>query len=333
MSAPVLSVAMPVRDGARHVGAALDSLAAQTLPGIEVVVVDDGSTDATPEIVAAQARTWAEGAHGRIVLIRQENAGVSAARNRAVAAARADLVGFLDADDLWHPAKAARQVALMRGAPEVALSHTGFRIVDADGRDLLERAVPPAGPLPLARLMRRNVIHTSTVVARADALAAAGGFDATLRGFEDFDLWCRIGALPGAVLHGIPEPLCDYRRHATQATRDWRGMHDGWRVVAGRLAAAHPGPWRAAEPAAWAHQLEYCASLAWNAGDVAEMRALMARALRHDAGAVLGRPDGRVMAGILACSYLPRPAQRAIGRGFVAARRARRAIETRRAAG
>ncbi|MDB2408064.1 glycosyltransferase [Jannaschia sp.] len=321
MTDPVLSVVMPVRDGARHIGAALDSIATQSLPGIEIIVVDDGSTDETAQIVAARAA-----ASDSVHLIQQANAGVSAARNRGIAAARADLVGFLDADDLWHPDKAARQIETLREMPGIVLTYTGFRIVDMDGTDLLERSSPPAGQLPLAQLMHRNVIHTSSVIVRAKALQAAcregACFDAGLRCFEDFDLWCRIAALPGATLYGLSDPLCDYRRHEGQATKDWRAMHEGWRAVAERLAQAHPRDWASAEGPAWAHQLEYCASLAWNAGDVAEMRRLMIRALRFDAGTVMARTDGRIMTGILACSYLPRRMQLVIGRAFVAARRA-----------
>lgn len=325
---PVLSVVIPVYNGERHLPVCLESLWAQSRSDFEIVLVDDGSTDGSGAI-ADRFAARADGPELRIV--RQPNAGVSAARNRGMREARADLVGFLDCDDLWYREKVALQVEAMATNPDIDLCFTGFRIVDDAGHDLLERSVPSAGPMPIAKLMPRNTIHTSTVVARRAALLATGGFDEALATFEDFDLWLRVGALRDPGILALPDCLCDYRRHATQTTKDWHGMHKGWQQVAHRIERDHPELWEPVRAKAWSHNLEYCASLAYNAGDIPQMRELMREALGHATGAILRRPDGVIMTGVMVCSYLPRPVQLVIGYVFKQTRRCKRWVESKRA--
>ena len=125
-SGPALSVVIPVYNGAAFLPACLASLAAQTRHDFEIVLVDDGSTDGSAAIAQAFARQ--DGAPP-LRLIRQDNSGVSAARNRGIAEARAPLIGFLDSDDTWEPQKVARQLAVMEREPGVVLSYTGFGII------------------------------------------------------------------------------------------------------------------------------------------------------------------------------------------------------------
>jgi glycosyltransferase involved in cell wall biosynthesis len=137
------------------------------------------------------------------------------ARNRGIAVAAADLVAFLDGDDLWEPPKLERQLTALRDAPEAALCYTIARYVDAGGRPLPVRR-PPA---PLAgnifpTLVRANRMILSSVVVRRTVLAQAGGFDECLPalGCEDWDLWLRVCRRhPVAV---VPEELTRYRVHA-----------------------------------------------------------------------------------------------------------------------
>src|SRR5579862_3732371 len=113
MSEPVVSVIVPVRDGAQFIGDALDSVRAQTYRQLEIIVVDDGSRDATPHVVESRMAR-----DPRLRLIRQANQGVAAARNRALVDARGEFIAPLDADDLWDPTKIERQVTRIREAGE-----------------------------------------------------------------------------------------------------------------------------------------------------------------------------------------------------------------------
>jgi glycosyltransferase involved in cell wall biosynthesis len=202
-----VSAVIPVYNGARYVRAAIDSALAQTLPDLEIVVVDDGSTDATPEILA--------GYGPRIRVHRQPNGGVAAARNAGVRAARGEYVAFLDADDVWLPEKLARQLPAF-DEDDVALVYSGMTVVDADLRPL--RVVEP--PPPDAVLHNTlcvepvNVPLTMTGVVRRAAFDELGGFDARLSTSADADFVCRL-ALRHRVAR-VAEPLALYRQHGSQ---------------------------------------------------------------------------------------------------------------------
>jgi glycosyltransferase involved in cell wall biosynthesis len=130
---PLVSIVIPVFDGERLIGRTLDSARAQTYEPIEIIVVDDGSTDQSAAIAAAMA------AHDqRIQLIKQENRGVAAARNLGVKIGKGSLIAPLDADDLWHRDKLARQVAVMQASPKVGLVY-GWA-VEIDDNDYV---IPP----------------------------------------------------------------------------------------------------------------------------------------------------------------------------------------------
>ena len=115
-----ISCVIPCYNGERFLGAALDSVIAQTLPPAEIIVVDDGSTDGSTADVAANYGS-------RVTYLRQDNAGPAAARNRGLACARGDFVAFLDADDLWHQDKLARQAVRFEARPELDISVTHLR--------------------------------------------------------------------------------------------------------------------------------------------------------------------------------------------------------------
>lgn len=324
-AAPCLSVIIPAFNAADYIEKALVSITAQTRSDFEVIVVDDGSTDGTSDLV----RGFIGAQNGpEIRLIEQPNTGASSARNLGIRTARSELVGFLDADDLWHPDKVAAHVQLMSRLPNIDLSFSGFCFVDGDGADLFERFCPTEGVVPFAVLIERNIIHTSTVVARRSAVLGAECFDTNMKTYEDYDLWIKIAALRPANIYGVSRCLADYRRHADQTTRDWRAMHEGWQQVVGRLKTIRPKDWGNVERKAWAYQLEYCAALAYNAGLIEEMRQLMRRAWQMDGWALVRRKDPLIMTGIAVISYLPRPMQIPFGWVFMRLRKLIRFVET-----
>jgi len=308
MTGPRLSVVVPLHNGRDYIAAALESLVRQTCRDLEIVVVDDGSTDDGGDLVRRFVEEQA--AHTpAIIVIEQPNRGVAAARNAGVAAAKADLVGFLDADDRWSPAMADAHLAVMAAEPSLALSCSGFNYIDGAGRPLFEGLSPREGTIPLQQLMAHNIIHTSTVVARREVLQACGGFDATLPGFEDYDLWLKIAARSPRAIHAVPHRLADYRRHEGQFNRDWRPMMAGWQRIAARLERDHSDEWADVGRSAWISVYAYCASLAYNAGETDDTRRLMASAWQRGGVRLLLGRDTSIMTGAAISSFLPRPLQ------------------------
>ncbi len=322
-----LSVVMPAFNAEAHIDDALASLFDQTRRDIEILVVDDGSRDSTADrVLAWQGRAPADGPVVR--LIRQDNAGPSAARNRAIEEAHGPLIGFLDADDRWAADKVEKHLELMARHPGTLLSVSGFHFIDETGAPLYEIMLPPGDRLSYAKLLERNAIHTSAVIARKSAIDRAGRFDTGLRTYEDFDLWLRIARQGPDAIRTLREPLTAYRRHSVQATKDWRKMHGGWKTVIARHEACEPAVWRRVRAIAWGHQLEYCASLAYNAGEIAEMRRLIRQCWKKGGLRMVGQYYTLLMTVICLATFLPRPVQRMLGRGFVELRKLNHALST-----
>jgi glycosyltransferase involved in cell wall biosynthesis len=178
------------------------SALAQTAGPAEVVVVDDGSTDDTRDRLAPFA--------GRIKYVRQQNQGVSAARNRGVEEARGEFVAFLDADDVWHPQKWELQFRAFERFPRLGmLGAQPFPWPARTFPALAGADAPPLTPVGWHDLVVKNYLTTSSVVVRREALARAGRFDTGMQGPEDRDLWLRVARLaPIAILE---LPLTGYR--------------------------------------------------------------------------------------------------------------------------
>jgi glycosyltransferase involved in cell wall biosynthesis len=205
-----VTVVVPAHDAEATLGAALASVAVQTAPPDQVVVVDDGSTDATGEV--------ARGAPIEVEVLRTGTpSGPSGARNAGTARAVGEWVAFLDADDVWHPGKLEAQLQAARERP-------GTVIVASDW----VRGSPPTPPgrvgvrvMENRHMLSLNRFQTSTVLVRRDVLSAVGGFDATLDGAEDWDLWLRASAL-GLVVK-LAWPYVGYADLVTSYSKDtWR---------------------------------------------------------------------------------------------------------------
>lgn len=199
---PRVSVIVAARDAASTLPQTLESVAAQDFADWEIVLVDDGSEDATGSIAA--------GFGERLTLLRNEDAaGPAAARNRAVAAAGGELLAFLDADDCWRGDYLSRQVAALDAAgPDVAIAACDATFCGPAGEPLpghwFGRVQRPAH-FGVTELLRENPLHSKTLVRRS-AFAAAGGFSAYLRRAEDYDLWLRM-VEQGAGVIADDEPL------------------------------------------------------------------------------------------------------------------------------
>lgn len=204
---PGVSVIMPAYDVADYIGAAIESVMAQTFTDWELIVIDDGSPDESGAIAASHAAR-----DGRIRVARQSNGGLSAARNHALRLARGELIAILDSDDIWHPSFLAAQVALLQQHPEIdivtgnAWNLGGWR----DGTPW--RAHPDPRPQPsLVEILRDEEAVFIMSVVRRRVFDAVGGFDETLRSNEDYHFWLR-SALAGFRFLRNDQPLGYYRR-------------------------------------------------------------------------------------------------------------------------
>ena len=202
---PSVSVIVAAYNAAETIERAVASVVAQTRHDWELLIVDDGSTDATPRILRRLTR-----ADGRIRAIRlARNSGSAAARNVAWRAARTPWIAVLDADDAWHPNKLAVHLAALEARPAALWSFHGVRYVRS-GEALHDQRPDP--DCALAQEILRSdhyVVHSSVIYARA-ALARLGGFDISLRRSQDWDLFVRLATdCPGAAVI-LPEVLADY---------------------------------------------------------------------------------------------------------------------------
>jgi glycosyltransferase involved in cell wall biosynthesis len=176
---------------------------------LELVVVDDGSTDGTPAVLAA-----VRDPRCRVLTIAA--AGIATALNHGIAAARAPLVARMDADDIALPQRLARQAAFLERHPEVGVLGTGWR-EEGPGGEIVEVEPPPADDAAIRRVLRRrNPIAHPTVVIRRAVGDSVGWYDARLPVVQDYDLWLRL--LPHTRFANLPEPLLVRRFSATMTS-------------------------------------------------------------------------------------------------------------------
>lgn len=204
-SDPLVSVIVTSYNYGRFLSGAIQSALAQTYPNLEIVLVDDGSTDDTPAVAANYADS--------VRYVRQANQGAARARNAGIAATRGPLVAFLDADDQWFPDKIARQVEHLRNHPEVGLVSCHAYACDEEMRvESTVHAAEWASRWMLERLLVRNVVLNPTcALVRREALDLVSGFS-ELKQWEDWDTWLHIAK--SYPLGFVPEPLAKVRRHA-----------------------------------------------------------------------------------------------------------------------
>ena len=209
---PAFSVIMPVFNHADFVRDAIRSVRGQTFHDWELIVVDDGSTDATPEILAEEARRDA-----RIRVARQDNAGPAAARNAAIALSRADWLTYIDSDDVWFPDALASYAAYIAAHPDAGFIYGYRHRMDPDGAITHLPARNQDRPTGTTELFRKMYLSHLCVCYRRRLLDLAGPYDATLRRCEDYELYLRIS------LHTRFEPLGKAtgarRRHRANLSR------------------------------------------------------------------------------------------------------------------
>lgn len=207
-----VSVIIPSYNYGHFIREAIDSLMAQTLRPAEIIVVDDGSTDNTIEVLRAYGDS--------VKIICQENAGAAAARNRGAAIAASDVIAFMDADDIWLPHKLERQMECLRVDPDIGIVSCGFVWVDANGHREIARVTESEEGFVASRMLhfREPVVCTSACMLLPRRLFQQfGGFDESLRTCEDWDFTFRVTRTH--KLRFLPEILWKYRCHGS-------GLHE-----------------------------------------------------------------------------------------------------------
>jgi glycosyltransferase involved in cell wall biosynthesis len=209
VGAPRVSVVLPVRDGARFVDAAVASVLGQSYGGFELVVVDDGSTDRTPELLEAIRDE-------RLRVFRQEPAGLVPALARGLAESRGALIARMDADDVSLPRRIERQLSAFDD-DRVGLVGCGVQAIDEGGRPLGTWLLPAADSALRRRLLLRNPFAHGSVMFRREAVERAGGYRTDYGANEDYDLWRRLAH--DWRLAAVPDVLYRYREHGAAVTK------------------------------------------------------------------------------------------------------------------
>ena len=229
---PAVSIVIPTCNASGTIAETLAAVFAQTQTDFEVIVVNDGSSG-NPACQAALAR-WQD----RIRLLTQPRQGVAAARNLGIVHARARLLAFLDADDVWLPELLERHLSLLRARPEIDMVWSdGWIVGDTPlaGRTFLESSGMRAAPSFLSLMRQACAVLTSSVVVRTSVVRAAGGFDVCRPCGQEFDLWLRI-AHRGAVMAVRTEPLVRRRIRAGAPGNEAGELRCAIAVLRGALA-------------------------------------------------------------------------------------------------
>lgn len=211
MTYPKISVVVPTYNHARYVAEGVRSILAQNYANLEVLVVDDGSTDNTREVMAQFGEP--------VRYIWQANRGLSGARNSGIEAATGEYIALLDADDFWEPNFLATVLPILEADRTLGAVHTGSRFVDRDGKPLLQQnnVTVPADQM-YDRLIDGEFFAADAVLVRRECFEQVGLFDEKLRASEDWDMWLRVAR--AFRFAGIPDALLNYRMHGENMSAD-----------------------------------------------------------------------------------------------------------------
>ena len=208
--APRISIILPVWNGEKFLAAAVDSLLAQTFTDFELLVIDDGSTDRTPEIL----RSYAD---PRLRVLRLDHAGIVVALNHGLSQARAEWIARLDADDVSEPRRLELQWCAVNSRPKAVLCHTAVTLFGEVCGAVAQARLPRSQSFTALRLCYQCPIVHSTVLFKKAAALAAGGYFVEERHAEDFSLWGRL--LEQGEFIGLPGKLVRFRLHDQSVSR------------------------------------------------------------------------------------------------------------------
>ncbi|KLI65134.1 glucosyl transferase [Aurantiacibacter marinus] len=321
---------MPVYNVEAYIAEAIQSVLDQTYENFELIVVDDGGSDSSMDIV----RSFQD---GRICIVSQPNRGLAGARNTGIANSSGSFVALLDSDDRWHRDKLMLHAIHLRTNRMVDVSYSGSQMIDAQGKPLALAMRPRLNGISAAHILKRNPVgNGSAPVIRRTALDLVRflhpqetgrpcWFDENFRQSEDIELWIRMSAGFACRFEGIDPLLTEYRivggglsANIVRQFESWQRVIDKARDYAPDLIADHGN-------AAAAYQLRYLARRALQLGDYGFARSLTIQALRRYPGILFEEPKKSLVtaAAALASAVLPqtmlaRMAQRTLGQAGAA---------------
>jgi cellulose synthase/poly-beta-1,6-N-acetylglucosamine synthase-like glycosyltransferase len=276
---PRVSVVVPAYNVSTYIADALGSLAAQTFSAFEALVVDDGSTDDTAQVVQSFCDR-----DRRFKLLQKPNGGLSSARNYGIQFATGDYIALLDADDTYRPQKLANHVAVLDQHPEIGVVYSASQIIRDDGRPtFMALSGKPIYADPLHAMLCKNFVgHGSNAVFRRCLVDQVGNFDETLRSSEDADFWLRIAATDWGF-YRVPQRLCCYRVRPTGLSFNVAQMQRSHEQVMQGALQRSPERVQPMLPTAEAYLYRYLARLSLTAGDGEQARHYIDQAWASDA--------------------------------------------------
>jgi glycosyltransferase involved in cell wall biosynthesis len=261
MDRPLVSVIVAAYNAEPFIEATLESVFAQTMSDFELIVVDDGSSDAT----LSRVRRFQD---PRLQVIRQENKGAPSALNTGLKAARGSYVGLLDHDDIWRKDKLARHVVYFEAHPEVDATFSWSALIDERGNETGIHSRRWEGAISFRELLLDFVVgNTSAIMLRSATVDEVGGFDATALRYYDMELLMRVALLRSGNVRAVPEELTLYRRHPGQMSRDWRAMRQNWSEMVSHFRVLSAAETASVEDAATSNMQRYFAWLAYEEGE------------------------------------------------------------------
>ncbi len=259
---PTASIVVPAFNVEATIAETLRSLFAQTFTDFEIIIVDDGSSDRTEPIVKAFGDR-------RVRLVTQRNRGLAGAHNTGIHEARGEFIGFCDADDLWMPEKLERHIRHLKASPDVGISFSGSRMIDANGKPIGIDQRPKLRNITAADVFKRNPIgNGSTPVIRRAALDGFAyrpvheterdwWFDENYRQSDDIEGWLRFVLTQDWKIEGIPGLLTLYRIHTGALSANVQRQFDSWLKMREKMARIAPALVEKHGGAATAYQLRY----------------------------------------------------------------------------
>lgn len=281
---PLVSVVVPAFNVANTIEETLHSIINQTFEDFEIIVVDDGSTDETPQILKTFKDT-------RLRVVRQVNRGLAGARNTGIQLSMGKYIAFCDSDDVWEPEKLELHVTHLNCDINLGLSFCGSSLIDEKGRFLKTSQRPKLKNISAADIFKRNPIGNGSVaVFRRSALDVIAyrpanerqrdwWFDETLRQSEDIDAWMRFALASDWKIEGIPGLLTRYRIQAGGLSANLHKQFETWSRMRDKVTQIAPRFAKFNGPAAEAYQLRYLARRAFMMGDGATATKLVRRAM------------------------------------------------------
>jgi len=262
---PLVSIVVPAYNVARTLAETLDALLAQTFTDLEVIVVNDGSTDETLSIAEGYA------ADPRMRIITQRNRGLAGARNTGIAAAKGAYIGFCDSDDIWEAWKLDAHVQHLNSAPQVGVSYAGSSLINDDGGFLSRSQEPRLCNVDAAHILKRNPVgNGSAPVIRKEVFEAIAYtpefeterpwyFDENFRQSEDIECWMRIALTTDWMFEGVEGLLTRYRINSNGLSSATDRQLAAWETMVRKLTPLAPDFFAQNAHVARAYQLRYLA--------------------------------------------------------------------------